>query len=105
MFFFISFTTVMHVIVPLIFPCSVQILLENASISAYYILRSLVVEEFFLVTKGFSFFLFLLGFFGILFSFFVSFFFSFFSLASSPFVRTTGPSQNLAFAKLCDTRS
>ena len=53
----------MHIIVPLIFPCSVQILLENASISAYYILRSLLVEEFFLVTKGFSFFLFFLGFF------------------------------------------
>ena len=53
----------MHIIVPLIFPCSVQVLLENASISAYYILRSLVVEEFFLVTKGFSFFLFFLGFF------------------------------------------
>ena len=53
----------MHIIVPLIFPCSVQILLENASISAYYILRSLVAEEFFLVTKGFSFFLFFLVFF------------------------------------------
>ena len=94
----------MHIIVPLIFPCSVQILLENASISAYYILHSLVVEEFFLVTKGFSFFLFFLGFFVFFSLFFVSFFFSFFSLASSPFVRTTGPSQNLAFAKFCDTR-
>ena len=73
--------------------------------SAYYILRSLVVEEFFLVNKGFRFFLFFLGFF-VLFSLFLfPFSFLFFSLASSPFVRTTGPSQNLAFAKLCDTRS
>ena len=67
-------------------------------------LTQLVVEEFFLLTKGFRFFVVFLGSFVFFSLFFFSFFFSFFSLASYPFVRTTGPSQNLAFAKFCDTR-
>ena len=67
----------MHVIVPLIFPCSVQILLENASIGLLY-LTQLSGRRIFPGKQGISFLSFLFGFFCFVFSFFVSFFFSFF---------------------------